>query len=186
MDSDDISRPDRCRLQMDKIKSGDYAIVGGSLQEFVAEPGDSDCLRVLPQTPEEIRDFAKKRNPFNHPCVMYRKDAVLDSGNYEDFPGFEDYFLWVRMLQKGYYGWNLQDVILDMRTGNGMYNRRGGRVYIRNLIRFQKYLLETGMIGRGRFCRNCLCRSVMSFLPGDLRKKLYSIFLRKKTALTGE
>ena len=180
MDSDDISRPDRCLLQMQKLTAGGYAIVGGSLQEFVEKPGDTDSLRVLPETPEEIRAFVGKRNPFNHPCVMFRKEAVLRAGNYEDFPGFEDYYLWVRMLNMGFEGWNLKEVILDMRTGNGMYGRRGGTAYIRNLIRFQKYLRKTGIIGTGRFLWSCLCRSMLAVLPGNLRKELYGVFLRKK------
>ena len=71
--------------------------------------------------------YAKKRNPFNHPCMMFRREAVLHAGNYQDFPGFEDYYLWVRMLRKGCKGYNVQEVILDMRTGNGMYDRRGGK-----------------------------------------------------------
>ncbi len=76
-----------------------------------------DRLRVLPRTSEEILQYAKKRNPFNHPCMMFRREAVLHAGNYQDFPGFEDYYLWVRMLRKGCKGYNVQEVILDMRTG---------------------------------------------------------------------
>ena len=54
---------------------------------------------------------------------MFRREAVLHAGNYQDFPGFEDYYLWVRMLRKGCKGYNVQEVILDMRTGNAENNR---------------------------------------------------------------
>lgn len=181
MDSDDISRPERCEKQLNKMRSGNYDIVGGSLAEFINEPGDTESLRVLPETPEEIMEFAKVRNPFNHPCVMLKKDAVRENGSYQDFPGFEDYFLWIRMLKNGCRGYNIQEVVLDMRTGNGMYARRGGGTYIRNLIRFQKYLKGQKLIGTGRFLQNCLSRSLMAVIPGKLRSNLYYCFLREKS-----
>ena len=37
-------------------------------------------------------EFAKKRNPFNHPCVMYKKMAVEAAGSYKDFYLLEDYY----------------------------------------------------------------------------------------------
>ena len=71
---------------------------------------------------------------------MFRRESVLRAGSYRDFPGFEDYYLWVRMLRRGCKGYNIQEVILDMRTGNGMYNRRGGKDYLHWVLRFQRYL----------------------------------------------
>lgn len=181
MDSDDISRPERCEKQFHKMRSGDYDIVGGSLQEFFQEPGDREILRVLPETPEEIMEFAKVRNPFNHPCVMLKKESVQKNGSYQDFPGFEDYFLWIRMLMNGCRGYNIQEVVLDMRTGNGMYGRRGGRSYLKNIIQFQKYLKEQKIIGTGTFWKNCFTRSLMAVIPGKLRSSLYGCFLREKS-----
>lgn len=181
MDSDDISRPDRCRLQMEVMSKGGYDIVGGSLLEFENVPGDTQRMRVLPETPEEILEFAQKRNPFNHPCVMFRREAVQKAGGYQDFPGFEDYYLWIRMLKNGCRGWNIQEIILDMRIGNGMYARRGGRAYVKNLINFQKYLRQEKIIGTGRFIWNCSCRALVAAVPGNLRSRLYYCFLRKKS-----
>lgn len=178
MDSDDISRPERCERQYQMIRQSGYAIVSGVLQEFSGTPGDMDRIRELPRTSEEIIQYAKKRNPFNHPCVMFRKAAVLNAGNYQDFPGFEDYYLWVRMLQKGYQGYNVQEVVLDMRTGNGMYDRRGGRNYLIWAVRFQKCLLNRHFISRNRFIRNCVVRLAVGIIPGGAREKFYHIFLR--------
>lgn len=178
MDSDDISRPDRCQRQFQLLEQGDYAIVSGSLQEFVSEPGDMDRVRQLPRTSEEILKYAQKRNPFNHPCVMFRRSEVLRAGNYQDFPGFEDYYLWVRMLRKGCKGYNVQEVILDMRTGNGMYDRRGGSRYLVWVLRFQKYLYSRHFISTGRFLKNCIVRTVVGIVPGSVREKFYHIFLR--------
>lgn len=178
MDSDDISRPDRCERQFRIIERDGYDLVSGTLQEFVREPGDMDRLRVLPRTSEEILQYAKKRNPFNHPCVMFRKESVLHAGSYQDFPGFEDYYLWVRMLRKGCKGYNVQEVILDMRTGNGMYDRRGGRDYLYWVLRFQRYLYCKNFITKKEYIQNCLVRTTVGAIPGGAREKFYHVFLR--------
>ena len=178
MDSDDISRPDRCERQFRIIERDGYDLVSGTLQEFVREPGDMDRLRVLPRTSEEILQYAKKRNPFNHPCVMFRKESVLRVGSYQDFPGFEDYYLWIRMLRKGCKGYNVQEVILDMRTGNGMYDRRGGRDYLYWVLRFQRYLYCKNFITKKEYIQNCLVRTTVGAIPGEAREKFYHVFLR--------
>lgn len=178
MDSDDISRPDRCERQFRIIERDGYDLVSGTLQEFFRKPGDMDRLRVLPRTSEEILQYAKKRNPFNHPCMMFRREAVLHAGNYQDFPGFEDYYLWVRMLRKGCKGYNVQEVILDMRTGNGMYDRRGGREYLHWVLRFQRYLYCKKFITRKEYIKNCLVRTTVGMIPGGAREKFYHLFLR--------
>ena len=178
MDSDDISRPDRCERQFRIIERDGYDLVSGTLQEFVREPGDMDRLRVLPRTSEEIQQYAKKRNPFNHPCVMFRKESVLRVGSYQDFPGFEDYYLWIRMLRKGCKGYNVQEVILDMRTGNGMYDRRGGRDYLYWVLRFQRYLYCKNFITKKEYIQNCLVRTTVGAIPGGAREKFYHVFLR--------
>lgn len=178
MDSDDISRPDRCERQSRIIERDGYDLVSGTLQEFVREPGDMDRLRVLPRTSEEILQYAKKRNPFNHPCVMFRKESVLRVGSYQDFPGFEDYYLWIRMLRKGCKGYNVQEVILDMRTGNGMYDRRGGRDYLYWVLRFQRYLYCKNFITKKEYIQNCLVRTTVGAIPGGAREKFYHVFLR--------
>ena len=178
MDSDDISRPDRCERQFRIIERDGYDLVSGTLQEFVREPGDMDRLRVLPRTSEEILQYAKKRNPFNHPCVMFRKESVLRVGSYQDFPGFEDYYLWIRMLRKGCKGYNVQEVILDMRTGNGMYDRRGGRDYLYWVLRFQRYLYCKNFITKKEYIQNCLVRTTVGVIPGGAREKFYHVFLR--------
>lgn len=180
MDSDDISRPTRCEKQIKILQEGNYSIVGAGLREFVKNPEDTPNCRILPETDEAIRKFMKKRNPFNHPCVMYRKEDVLAAGNYQEFPGFEDYYLWVRMLQNGCRGYNLQEILLDMRTGNGMYARRGGLSYMKTLVKFQLFLKKSGVIGVVDFLKNCGVRIAVSIISEDMRKKFYKVFLRKK------
>ena len=130
MDSDDIAYPDRCEKQVAIFnKYPIVSICSGTVMEFSKNPETINCKRVLPEKNKEIIEFAKKRNPFNHPCVMYKKSAVEAVGSYQHFYLLEDYYLWIRMLMAGYEGYNIQEPLLYMRAGTSMYKRRAGRRY---------------------------------------------------------
>lgn len=117
MDSDDISYPDRCEKQVVIFNTHpEVSICSGIVEEFTNNPNIVDTQRILPETNDEIVKFAKKRNPFNHPCVMYKKSAVEDVGSYQDFYLLEDYYLWLRMLMSGYQGYNIQEPLLHMES----------------------------------------------------------------------
>lgn len=179
MDSDDISRPDRCEKEYQMIRRG-YDLVGCSVEEFDRTPGDTGRLRSLPETNKEIRHFAHKRNPFNHGTVMFRKEKVLEAGSYQDFSGFEDYCLWIRMLKRGCRGWNLPEALVDMRIGNGLSGRRGGRGYVRSVVRFQRFLLREGVTTPADFVMNCGVRIAVGLMPDGARDRFYKTFLRRR------
>ena len=178
MDSDDISRPDRCERQFRIIERDGYDLVSGTLQEFSRKPGDMDRLRVLPRTSEEILQYAKKRNPFNHPCMMFRREAVLHAGNYQDFPGFEDYYLWVRMLMNGARFYNIQESLLFFRFSPDMFRRRGGWRYAVTEVRLQTLFYKMGFIGFFSLLKNVCIRLVTRLLPNGLRSLLYKRLIR--------
>ena len=180
MDSDDISRIDRCERQLRQFQENpELSIVSGIVEEFSISTEQIEARRVLPEKQVEIIQFAKKRNPFNHPCVMYKKSTVEDAGGYQDFYLLEDYFLWVRMLQKGFVGYNLQQPLLWMRAGSEMYRRRAGWKYAKSQKALFKYMKETGFISGSQYLNSVLTRSVASLMPNGIRKFLFKHFMRK-------
>ena len=144
MDSDDISRNDRMEKQLKAMKEHNADIVSSNLIEFDGDVSNTTLTRQVPESHKDIVAFAKKRTPFNHPAVMYRKSAVEDSGFYDDYRFFEDYNLWVAMLMKGHKGYNVQENLLYMRAGQDMYKRRGGLGYIKCIFRFNNHLRKIG------------------------------------------
>ena len=179
MDSDDISREDRCERQLEIFnKFSDISLVSGTIEEFFTSIDTVENRRLVPETQEEILQFAKKRNPFNHPCIMYRKSDVLKVGSYQDFYLMEDYYLWVRMLLNGAKGYNIQTPLLWARTGLGMYGRRGGWLYVESQIKFFRYLYTHHFIS----LHECVCQSMIrvigSLIPSRMRAIGYKLFLR--------
>lgn len=180
MDSDDISLSDRCEKQLSAFYSNpEISIISGTVEEFTDNVDEVTVRRVLPETNEEILRFAQNRNPFNHPCVMFKKSAVERAGGYQDLYRLEDYYLWVRMLLKGEKGMNLREPLIRMRTGAGMYKRRGGVKYIRAQYRLFSYMKECGMITGRRFIKNMLIRTLSGLAPGSIRSLIYRKLLRK-------
>lgn len=86
MDSDDICLPDRFEKQLAYLEAHlECDIVGGQMTEFIDKPDNIVGRREVPLLNEEIYDFMKSRCALNHVTVMFRKEAVLKVGNYQDW-----------------------------------------------------------------------------------------------------
>lgn len=180
MDSDDIAYPNRCEKQVGVFNTHtEVSICSGIVEEFTIDPNIVDAKRVPPESNTKILEFAKKRNPFNHPCVMYKKSAVEAVGSYQDFYLLEDYYLWLRMLMSGYQGYNIQEPLLHMRAGSDMYLRRAGWKYAKTQAKLFKFMKNSGFIGNGQYIKSCLIRSGSALAPNWLRKFMFEKVLRK-------
>lgn len=179
MDSDDVAYPDRCEKQIDVFnKRPEVSICSATVEEFSLDLNIVDAKRVLPENNAGIVEFAKKRNPFNHPCVMYKKSAVEAVGSYQDFYLLEDYYLWLRMLMAGYQGYNIQEPLLHMRAGSDMYLRRAGWKYAKAQMKLFKFMKRKGFIGNGQYIKSCVIRSGSSLAPNWIRRLIFEKFLR--------
>lgn len=177
MDSDDISFTDRCEKQVALFEQyEELDITSGTLQEFVTTPEQTMGRRTLPLSNEEIRAYSKKRSPFNHPCVMFKRSAVEKAGNYQEkYHLFEDYDLWIRMLQSGCIGQNIADTILYMRTPTDMYLRRGGKAYAKEMLKFHWWVHKSGWTSLFDFCTGAIPHAVVCVLPNELRYLIYKV-----------
>ena len=87
MDSDDIARSRRFEKQIKYLKKNpEVDIVGTYMSEFIDNPSNIISERKVPINNNEIKKFAKRRSPFNHMTVMFKKEAILHAGNYQKFP----------------------------------------------------------------------------------------------------
>ena len=180
MDSDDISLPERCELQLKSMRKHGSDICSATVAEFREDPNVIEAYKTLPVTHKEILEYSKTRNPFNHPCVMFRRSAVLRAGRYEDYRYFEDYQLWVKLLMSGAKGHNIAKPLLLMRTGSGMYSRRGGKEYLGYARRMEQFKLSEGFCTKEEYLRRMTAFTVFALSPPRARKKLYKAFLRKR------
>lgn len=179
MDSDDISRSDRCEKEIKMlIAHPEISVLGGFIEEFIEDINHICSMRVVPEKQDAILRFAKKRNPFNHVSVMYRKSAVESVGSYKSFFLLEDYYLWIRMLNNGYQGYNLQEPLVWVRVGKDMYKRRGGWKYVQSQRSLFKYMAQTGFITVNQYRIQSLVRLIGAIIPSWVRAILFQRILR--------
>lgn len=180
MDSDDISFKNRCEKQLEVfLEKPNVSICSGTVEEFSEDINVVDARRILPEMQKDILEFAKKRNPFNHPCVMYKKSSVEAAGSYQDFYLLEDYYLWIRMLMLGYEGYNIQIPILHMRAGSEMYKRRAGIKYAKSQMKLFSYMKNNNFISNSQFLKSSVLRCSSALSPNCLRKFVFENILRK-------
>ena len=181
MDSDDICMPDRFEKQLAYLEAHpECDIVGGQMTEFIDTPDNIVGRREVPLTNKEIYEFMKNRCALNHVTVMFRKEAVLKAGNYQDWFWNEDYYLWVRMMMAGCKFANIPDVAVNVRSGADQYARRGGKKYFDSEIGIKKLMLEKGMINRKEYVVNYIQRFIIQLLlPNSVRGWVFRTFARK-------
>ena len=181
MDSDDISRSDRCERQLAVFRDHpEFSLVSGIVEEFSDTIDHVTVRRIVPEQQADILAFAKKRNPFNHPCIMYKKSDVEAAGGYQDFYLLEDYYLWIRMLQQGFIGYNLQEPLLWMRAGSDMYKRRGGWKYFLSQHKLLSYMHQSKFISYSQYLMSIFIRLGVAMAPNNCRSFIFNNILRRK------
>ena len=182
MDADDISSSDRFEKQLEVFRSCNHVdIVGGNITEFVDSPENVVGSREVPCENSAIRAYMKTRCPMNLVTVMFKKSSVEAVGGFIDWYCEEDYYLWLRMAMANQYFANIPDILVNVRVGNQMYQRRGGMKYFKSEAKFQKYMLDKGIISGSTYLINVLKRLIVQvLLPNRLRGWVFKTFARKK------
>lgn len=179
MDSDDIAASDRLEKQIKAMTKGNYDIYGGQIKEFENTTKEIIAKREVPLTLNAIKKFAHRRNPMNHMTVMFKKDKILDLGNYHPINGFEDYDLWIRAIEAGLKLGNSTNTYVYVRAGYEMTQRRGGLRYILENFKARKEFKENGFYNTEDFLITTLGGTVTSLVPNKLRYFIYYKLLRK-------
>ena len=171
MDADDVAMPHRFEVELPLMAEAD--IVGAGLYEFMQDTDDIVGQRVPPTGPGRIQRYARMHDPFNHPTVVYRRDAVLAAGGYGDLPLMEDYALFARMLQRGARAVNVAEPLVYYRVGAQAFRRRGGTGLLRSELRLQRDFLQRGFITPAEYLRNVVVRGGYRLIPWWLRRAVY-------------
>ena len=184
MDSDDVSVSTRFEEQLKyfEINPG-IDIVGGDITEFIGEENNIVGKRSVPVSNDSIREYMKTRCAMNHVSVMYKKKSVESAGGYQDWFWNEDYYLWIRMWLNGAVFANTGSVLVNVRVGEEMYQRRGGSKYFESEKGLQDYMLKNKMINHSTYIKNVAKRLIIQkLMPNKLRGWVFRTFARKKVS----
>jgi glycosyltransferase involved in cell wall biosynthesis len=115
MDGDDVSMPDRFEWQVAAMRDDPgLGIAGGRCPLIDAGGRDLGCAHPCPLSHEEIISEMMVRSALTHPALMFRRDAVLEVGNYSRPKPVEDLDLYFRMSGICHFR-NLDRVVLNYR-----------------------------------------------------------------------
>ena len=182
MDTDDICKLNRFETQLKFLElNPEVDLVGSNVEEFKNEPGDLKRYRKMPEKGTQLISYSRFRNPVNHPTVMFRRSKVLEAGNYNgDILLFEDFSLFIRMLQKGSVFYNLQECLLYFRTGLGIdvIKRRSGLFYFKNEWKFAKLALKIKSLTFFEWIFYICTKLPLRLLPPRVILFVYNKFLR--------
>ncbi|PAU70264.1 Glycosyltransferase [Bifidobacterium italicum] len=180
MDSDDYSFPERMEKELDVLIEEGLDFVGSQIVEFEDDPSNPIAQSTLPVDQRDIEAYSKRRNPFRHPSMVFRKSAVLMAGNYSSkYLYFEDWDLFNRMLANGCRVVNIDEPLVAMRVNNNFYARRGGVGYIRYVWKFNVGQLKSKYFTIPQFIKTTIPRIIVCCMPNALRSFVYTKLLRK-------
>ncbi|UAK41455.1 glycosyltransferase [Bacteroides nordii] len=181
MDADDLSVPNRFEKQLKVFEEHpEVSVVGGIINEFIQTTENVVGTRMVPENDADIKEYLRSRCPMNLVTVMLKKSDVMKVGGYQDWYCEEDYYLWIRLTLAGYKFYNIQDNLVNVRVGEEMYQRRGGKKYFDSEVRLQKYMLNHNLISFPNYLYNVLVRFIVQVaLPNKLRGWVFQTYARK-------
>lgn len=181
MDSDDISLPFRCEKQLKRFEEKDeLAVLGSNIDEFTGTPENVKSVRVVPSEYKDILKRIRRREPFNHPTVMFKKSEVIRCGGYGTLRRCQDFDLFSRMLNMGCYAENIEESLLLFRAGEDNFERRKGKKSSEGYITVMKMNYKRGFCSWTDMLYARIAQLALIIMPTGLIKWISNTFLRKK------
>ena len=183
MDTDDYSFPNRLECQLAEFKTDPgLDMLGTQVYEFIESPDKPISISELPLDEKSISAYSKRRNPFRHTPMVYKRSKVIEAGNYSsEYLYFEDWDLFNRMLARGAKGRNLDLPLVAVRGSPDFFGRRGGRDYLAHIWKFKYEQLRRGYFSIWDFCASFIPHAMVCLMPNGLRSFVYTRMLRKAT-----
>lgn len=124
MDSDDISLPCRLERQVDFLEMNTEYDWCGTCVELIDQQGIWG-MRHMVEKPQ-IKDYFKY-SPYVHPSVMFRATLFDENKGYleaQETLRCEDYEMFMRLVQRGKRGYNIQKNLFQYRETRESYYKR--------------------------------------------------------------
>ncbi len=178
MDTDDISMPNRFKIQYEYMQENkDISASGTYIEEFDQNNKKYKNILKLPLENKELKKFVKLRSPICHPSSIFRKQDILEVGRYPELRLGQDYALWSVLLARGYTISNIPKVLLKLRTSSDFFKRRGWDSF-KYEVAVMKLQYDENLINIFELIKAFGLRLILRLSPVFLKKIAYKI-LRK-------
>ena len=175
-DSDDFSKKNRVKLLYEfHLNNKHVSVIDSAMSEKI---GNEKRSRFIDNKKKNSLNFFKFRNAINHPTVLMKKKDILDAGNYENVPFFEDYYLWIKLKKKNYIFAGINKILVNTKIDFNFYERRSGKKYLKYYISFLKKCLKIKFISKFEFYLLITVRSLIILNNNKLINYFYNKFMR--------
>lgn len=172
MDGDDTCHPTRFEKEIKFLdEHPEYAIVSTTMHHF----DEMGIFRTGMASGEPKLSDYPKGVPFNHAPCMIRTSAYKTVGGYSVSGKLlrqEDYHLWLKMYEKGFRGYMLNEPLYNMRDDRNAYARRNW-ISRRNEA-YVKYLACKMLHLPFWYYMYCLKPIILYIMPQWLYKRLHN------------
>ena len=172
MDGDDTCHPTRFEKEIKFLdEHPEYAIVSTTMHHF----DEMGIFRTGMASGEPKPSDDPKGVPFNHAPCMIRTSAYKTVGGYSVSGKLlrqEDYHLWLKMYEKGFRGYMLNEPLYNMRDDRNAYARRNW-ISRRNEA-YVKYLACKMLNLPFWYYMYCLKPIILYIMPQWLYKRLHN------------
>lgn len=179
LDSDDYSVPERIEKQFALLdKNPKLNVIGTNIIEIETENPKNQQKVILPAENDEIRKFTGRRCPFRTSAILFKKEIVLEAGNYRAFHRVEDYDMFARLVAKGAVCANVQEFLSYMRIDKDYYKRRGGMKIAKSIVKLKKEIRKMGLSTMKDWIISVPIQVCVSLMPNSMRDLFYRKVLR--------
>jgi len=173
MDTDDVALPGRFHEQTEFLREHQSVDVVGSWIEEI--DGIGQLLKKTVEYPldnKACRSYFKKRDPFAHSSVMFRKSFFEKAGNYPPFRKNQDSLLWAKGFKAGCIFANIPRVLLHFRRTDDLLKRRANKnellLFLNHRLKINRdleYGMDADMYAYGYF--------LLQNMPNFIKKIAY-------------
>jgi glycosyltransferase involved in cell wall biosynthesis len=158
MDADDVAHPERLERQAARLESDAGVDVLGCRVELLCSPEvpPSGGMRVYVDWLNQLLDHASMareryvESPLVHPSVALRRETLVALGGWRDFPGPEDYDLWLRAFDAGLRFAKLPQTLLSWRDRPRRLTRTDSRYAADRFLALKLEALRRGPLAGDR------------------------------------
>lgn len=190
MDADDISYPQRLKLQYDCLTNNPNCIMTGSNADVIDMYGNYLYTSNLPVEHRQIVMSLDKTSPFFHSSAFYRKDTFLKCGGYYEpvRHHVEDFILWNKLKNYGILNNIVEPLIKYRIVPEALTNRES--VKTNKMINIAKDIISGKRVPeeemklfytndnrkRSRLYSNYFCKIGCIYLYKSPQKRLNAIY----------
>jgi glycosyltransferase involved in cell wall biosynthesis len=175
MDSDDVSLPHRFETQLAVFQNdSNIDVCGGWIEEFNEDTGENQTIQY-PQNHNNILLGMKKRNSIAHVTTLFRNTFFKKAGQYNQNMKNEDFELWIRGLKSQCQFYNLQEVLVKVRTSNAFFNRRKNFARAFEVMKIKFNATKYFSFGISGYIY-AVAHFILFMLPSSLKQFMYKNF----------